>query len=156
MEDIIIHCPTKDEWVKVQEELFKRGIYWCYGDKEIFKSWGDYEKESCLRVEYNRIYSYCNKEYYQKHYSHIKIITAKEFLTPSSEQNKPAENKMSIIDNIKLARKSEPENSLVQAGLMNMDETLTAEGESVLKDILIQEFKEKMKTEYADILKLEN
>lgn len=60
-------------------------------------------------------------------------------------------NNMNILEQIKLARKSEPEKTLVKAGLMNMDESLTEEGKQVLQDILIQEYKTKMKT-IADII----
>ena len=58
-------------------------------------------------------------------------------------------NNMNIIDKIKLARMNEPEKTLVKAELMNLDGSLTAEGKEVLNDILVQTYKEKIKTEYA-------
>jgi hypothetical protein len=58
-------------------------------------------------------------------------------------------NKMNIIDKIKLARMNEPEKTLVKAELMNLDGSLTTEGKEALNDILVQAYKEQMKTEYA-------
>lgn len=52
---------------------------------------------------------------------------------------------MNTIEKIKLARKGQPEKTLVEAGLMNMDDSLTRDGNEVLNDILVQEYKEKMK-----------
>lgn len=58
---------------------------------------------------------------------------------------------MNILETIKLTRKSEPEKTLVKAGLMNMDESLTSEGKEVLNDLILQDYKDKMKAQ-ADII----
>ena len=71
-------------------------------------------------------------------------------LTPTGEQNKPAEDKMSLLDTIKLARKSEPDKSLIKAGLMNMNGYYTVEGQEAFMDLLHQKFDKELKTEYAD------
>lgn len=51
----------------------------------------------------------------------------------------------SIIEKIKISLKLEPEMTLVTRGLMNIDESLTSEGKTLLDHILVQEYKGKMK-----------
>lgn len=49
-----------------------------------------------------------------------------------------------IIDKIKLATKAEPNKTLITRGLLNMDETLTAEGRTLLEYILVQKYGDDM------------
>ena len=58
-------------------------------------------------------------------------------------------NNMNIIEKIKLARMGEPEKTLTKAGLMEMSGDLTSEGKEALNDLLVQKYKEELKTTYA-------
>jgi hypothetical protein len=64
-------------------------------------------------------------------------------------------NKKSIMSNIantiKMALKSEPEKSLIKAGIFDECENLTCEGKEVMWIILQNEYKDKLK-EKADII----
>lgn len=50
-----------------------------------------------------------------------------------------------IIDKIKLAMKSEPNKTLVSRGMLNADESLTAEGRALHEHVLVQKHAEEMK-----------
>lgn len=63
--------------------------------------------------------------------------------------NKSKSTMSKIIDTIKLARLNEPEKTLVKAELMNLDGSLTESGKEALNDLLVQKFKEELKTTYA-------
>lgn len=56
-----------------------------------------------------------------------------------------------IVDKIKLALKSEPEKSLIKAGIFNESEELTSDGRTVLEMILVDKYKTELK-EKADII----
>ena len=64
-------------------------------------------------------------------------------------KNKQKNTMSKVIDTIKLARMSEPDKTLIKAGLMNLDGSLTISGKEAMDDLLIQEHKEKLKTNYA-------
>lgn len=58
---------------------------------------------------------------------------------------------MDVLAKIKSALRTEPEKSLIKAGLMNESENLTVEGKEVLLDIIKDEYKTQLK-EKADII----
>lgn len=63
-------------------------------------------------------------------------------------------NKMSdIFNKIKLSRKSEPEKSFINAGIMTMDEKFTTEGKELWDNFLYTKFKGEFKTEIEPVLK---
>jgi hypothetical protein len=87
--------------------------------------------------------------------SSISISTSSFSGTPCVE--KPKSSKIfkrmsSIVSKIKLELKSEPEKTLIKAGLMNSDETLTSDGLELRDYFLTELVKEKMHEEGAKIL----
>lgn len=56
-----------------------------------------------------------------------------------------------IVDKIKLSMKTEPEKTLIKAGIMNLDESLTSEGKSLLDILILEDYKAKLK-EKADLI----
>lgn len=81
--DLIIHCPTKELWVKVVRKLFNEGYIWMMGDKIIHEEhWDNYKGESCValfKVDNKRI-CYQDRPYWQERFSSISITPAEEFL----------------------------------------------------------------------------
>ena len=76
MEDdkLIIHCPTKEDYIKIIDK-----IGWYSGCKN-YENWEDYEEETSLRIKENKIQFYCDLAWYRKEYPDYKVITAKEYL----------------------------------------------------------------------------
>lgn len=85
MKDTIIHCPTEDDWNKVQDRLFEMDYGWDNG-KTRYDNWGEYKEESCICVlqEDGWKIKYANKLCFEEEYPNIPIITASEFLGEGS------------------------------------------------------------------------
>lgn len=67
------------------------------------------------------------------------------------KNNKLKKQTMSnIIDKIKLNKMAEPDKSLVKAGIIEMDGSVTNNGRYVLDDFLIKKFGADIKKDYAD------
>ena len=79
--DLIVHCPTKELWNKVQEKMFEF-TEWIYDGKEISNSWAEYGFNiiySLKENNYKMLRGY--KEYFnQTNYPDTPIISAEEYL----------------------------------------------------------------------------
>jgi hypothetical protein len=62
----------------------------------------------------------------------------------------PKTNSMTIISDIKIAFKKEPEKTFIQAGIMNMDETFTADGKQAFDAFLNRKFGDDFKKDVVD------
>ena len=81
MKDLIIHCPTKELWEKVQIKMFEF-TEWNFGGKEIKSHWDTYKEDTILTSlkedNYKLMFAY--KKWAEEAYSHIPIIPAEEYL----------------------------------------------------------------------------
>ena len=79
--DLIVHCPTKELWNRVQEKMFEF-TEWIYDGKEISNSWAEYGFNiiySLKENNYKMLRGY--KEYFnQTNYPDTPIISAEEYL----------------------------------------------------------------------------
>ena len=72
-DNLIIPCPTKEEYKNIVDK-----IGW-YDGKKYYEYWNEYKEETCVEIKNGKIYSFCEREYYQEHYPY-KLITAREYL----------------------------------------------------------------------------
>ena len=84
LNNIIVHCPTKEDFVAAQNKAFELGAGWWAWGKNLRYFWDVYKSDTCIRIENNNKVSYSDKPYYEENYPNIKIISAKEFLTKGS------------------------------------------------------------------------
>ena len=74
--EIVLHIPTKDLFIKVCDELKRRGIKWHAGIDDSPEAWDDYGEETVISFKNDRM-GYCNRDYFK--YSVIVEITEDDF-----------------------------------------------------------------------------
>lgn len=74
--EIVLHIPTKDLFIKVCDELKRRGIKWHAGVDDSPEAWDDYGEETVISFKNDRM-GYCNRDYFK--YSVIVEITEDDF-----------------------------------------------------------------------------
>lgn len=75
MKELIIHCPTKDEYIKVDEKLSKD-----YNIPKLNVDWNSaYGVECCIYFNKSCL-TYANRKFFEEDYSNIPITSAQEFL----------------------------------------------------------------------------
>lgn len=81
MKNIIVHCPTKELWKKVQKKMFDKSE-WSSVSKEILDEWDEYEEESCISIlkENGWKMRFGTRGCYQEHNPAISITPAEEYL----------------------------------------------------------------------------
>ena len=85
-----------------------------------------------------------------KRYSWVVYKNANHEIKIIKETKKITKNSMSLLSQIKSLTRSEPEKTFVNAGVMNEDLTLTAEGKDLFLDFLLESNKAKFKTDVVD------
>lgn len=181
----IIHCPTKEEYIKVVDL-----IGWWDGEKH-YDYWGHYKEKTCVRIEENgKLLSYSPLDFYRSESPQATFITAKEFINNNStltsyyptekdylkhiyeESNKASDiinnnstytyNCVSVEPNknMNIPRTlkrvlSKDLQAQYKAGLINGDLALTDKGKAEVWAILQQEFSEQLTKSAKEIIKEE-
>ena len=85
--DIIIHCPTKQDWIDVCKKIeAESNVLWAHNAKPTkYEKWDDEKELSCIIIENNELY-YESKKYFEEIYPHTPITSTKNFLCNIVEQ----------------------------------------------------------------------
>ena len=79
--NLIIHCPTKEDWENVCKKIEAESniLWWGTYKPTEHKCWDDKKESSCIIIENNQL-GYGSKNFFGKHYSHTPITSTKNFL----------------------------------------------------------------------------
>jgi len=81
MKNIIIHCKTQKDWIRVCKKIEEDhpDVRWCDDDKPTeFEDWNSYKEKSCLYINDNQL-EYGTKIWYQENQPEDPIITSQKF-----------------------------------------------------------------------------
>ena len=62
--EIVLHIPTKDLFIKVCDEIKRRGIKWHAGVDDSPEAWDDYGEETVISFKNDRM-GYCDRNYFK-------------------------------------------------------------------------------------------
>lgn len=90
MKNIIVHCPTKELWYKVEQKMLETSE-WTYNGKQSINAWDEYESESCIsilkkdkwKMAYGPSEGYCENN--ENNSPQVPIIPAEEYLGTEGE-----------------------------------------------------------------------
>ncbi len=92
MKDLIVHCPTKELWDKVQEKMVKEGLRWADGGTN-YDEWNMSQEASCIcslkKDEYKMMRE--DRSYFERKLPSIKILSAEEYLQEPFEDKSAKE-----------------------------------------------------------------
>lgn len=152
-EGYIVHTQTEDQYKSLR------------GKMEL-DNWDLHKYHTCVRISADHeTMAYDRLSYYKglPVYRSYNFVTYDEYIAIRDGVKKEVKNEvkehvtnvikntMNIVDKVKFALKTEPEKSLIKAGIFDREESLTADGRAVLEMILVEKFKDELKAN-ADII----
>lgn len=76
----VVHCPTKQDWIKVVKKALEYGCRWLDDEEKINEElWYKYKEESCIILEGMRI-GHSPRVFFEKQYPKFPIISVREYL----------------------------------------------------------------------------
>lgn len=148
MQKTIVNVKTQEEYNTLMEHLEDLGGEWCNGEKPTHeKYWSQYKENTCINVSNIKELVYSNVSFY---INDNRIITLNQYLSyfigkggiiyTNIKNNAGNSTIKTFMTNFKTLIKdltrTEPNNTLIKAGILDSDESLTPLGVEALQDIV--------------------
>jgi hypothetical protein len=159
--NLIIHTPTKEDWIKVCEKIERESdLRWGDEKPTEFENWGCYRETSVIKADKDLEYCYLGFHKNDLEYQNYKFITAKEFLEeeewemsymayPNLNNLTIKEITMSIVKNALMSKESK---AVKELGLGENKNNLNRDGLMEFLEFLWTKADKKDKAEFLKIL----